>query len=66
MSMGKYRVHEVAKDFGMGSKVITQILTDYATTPKNQITREKLSCRDLGHRDLLPATAHKAQGQKYD
>ncbi len=37
MSMGKYRVHEVAKDFGMGSKVITQILTDYATTPKNHM-----------------------------
>ncbi|MBR4057720.1 MAG: translation initiation factor IF-2 [Oscillospiraceae bacterium] len=37
MSMGKYRVHEVAKDFGMGSKAITQILTDYATTPKNHM-----------------------------
>ena len=30
----KYRVHEVAKDFNMTSKEITQILTDYATTPK--------------------------------
>lgn len=34
MSMIKYRVHEVAKDFNTTSKVITQILTDYATTPK--------------------------------
>ena len=33
----KYRVHEVAKDFGMTSKEITQILTDYATTPKSFI-----------------------------
>ena len=31
----KYRIHEVAKDFGMTSKDISQILTDYATTPKN-------------------------------
>ena len=30
MSMVKYRVHEVAKDFGVATKVITQILTDYA------------------------------------
>ncbi len=37
MSMIKYRVHEVAKDFNVGSKVITQILTDYATTPKNHM-----------------------------
>ena len=33
----KYRVHEVAKDFNMTSKEITQILTDYATTPKNHM-----------------------------
>ena len=37
MSMMKYRVHEVAKDFNTTSKVITQILTDYATTPKNHM-----------------------------
>ena len=37
MAMMKYRVHEVAKDFGTTSKVITQILTDYATTPKNHM-----------------------------
>ena len=33
----KYRVHEVAKDFGLTSKVITEILTKYATTPKNHM-----------------------------
>ncbi len=33
----KYRVHEVAKDFGMSSKAITEILTAYATTPKNHM-----------------------------
>ena len=37
MSIDKYRVHEVAKDFKTTSKVITQILTDYATTPKNHM-----------------------------
>ena len=37
MSMIKYRVHEVAKDFNTTSKVITQILTDYAMTPKNHM-----------------------------
>jgi translation initiation factor IF-2 len=35
--MIKYRVHEVGKDFGRTSKEITQILTDYATTPKNHM-----------------------------
>ncbi len=33
----KYRVHEVAKDFKVTSKVITEILTQYATTPKNHM-----------------------------
>ena len=33
----KYRIHEVAKDFGMTSKDISQILTDYATTPKTHM-----------------------------
>ena len=33
----KYRVHEVAKDFKMTSKVVTEILTKYATTPKNHM-----------------------------
>ena len=35
--MIKYRVHEVGKDFGRTSKEISQILTDYATTPKNHM-----------------------------
>ncbi len=33
----KYRVHEVAKDFGLASKDIMNILTKYATTPKNHM-----------------------------
>ena len=37
MSMVKYRVHEVAKDFGVASKVISQILTDYIAPPKNHM-----------------------------
>ena len=37
MSMIKYRVHEVAKDFGMPTKTVTQILTDYVATPKNHM-----------------------------
>jgi len=36
-SLIKYRVHEVARDFDTTSKVITEILTDYATTPKNHM-----------------------------
>ncbi len=37
MSMIKYRVHEVAKDFGMPTKAVTQILTDYVAAPKNHM-----------------------------
>ena len=33
----KYRVHEVAKDFGLSTKTITEILTKYATAPKNHM-----------------------------
>ena len=33
----KYRVHEVAKDFGIATKDITEILTKYAETPKNHM-----------------------------
>ncbi len=36
-SLNKYRVHEVAKDFGVGSKVIMDILTTYANPPKNHM-----------------------------
>ena len=37
MSMIKYRVHEVAKDFNVTSKVISQIMTDYIAPPKNHM-----------------------------
>jgi len=33
----KYRVHEVAKDFKLATKDITEILTKYAATPKNHM-----------------------------
>ena len=36
-TMSKYRVHEVAKDFGIPTKEVTEILTKYATTPKNHM-----------------------------
>ena len=35
--INKYRVHEVAKDFGLPTKTITEILTKYATAPKNHM-----------------------------
>ncbi len=33
----KYRIHEVAKDFNMTSKTISEILTEYASAPKNHM-----------------------------
>ena len=36
-SFMKYRVHEVAKDFGLNSKDISEILRKYATAPKNHM-----------------------------
>ena len=42
----KYRVREVAKDFGLSNKEITEILTNYATAPKSTmqvLTDEELS-----------------------
>ena len=33
----KYRVHEVAKDFGVPTKQVMEILTQYAETPKNHM-----------------------------
>ena len=41
----KYRVHEVAKDFGKNSKEIADILTKYATAPKNHM--QPLEDREL-------------------
>ncbi len=46
MAIAKYRVHEVAKDFGLPTKTITEILTKYAETPKNHmqvLTDQELS-----------------------
>lgn len=37
MLNNKYRVHEVAKDFGKNSKDVADILTEYTTTPKNHM-----------------------------
>lgn len=37
LSLVKYRVHEVAKDLGLSTKEIAQILTTYATAPKNHM-----------------------------
>ncbi len=37
MSLVKYRVHEVAKDFGRSTKEIADILTTYAVAPKNHM-----------------------------
>ncbi len=37
MINSKYRIHEVAKDFNVTSKVISQILTDYIAPPKNHM-----------------------------
>ena len=35
--MEKYRVHEVAKDFGLPTKDVMEILTKYASAPKNHM-----------------------------
>ena len=37
MLNNKYRVHEVAKDFKRNSKEVVDILTEYATAPKNHM-----------------------------
>ena len=43
----KYRVHEVAKDFGLATREISDILTKYSQKPKNHmqvLTDEELNC----------------------
>ncbi|MCI8819705.1 MAG: translation initiation factor IF-2 [Oscillibacter sp.] len=45
MAIEKYRVHEVAKDFGLPTKTITEILTKYAAAPKNHM--QVLTDREL-------------------
>ncbi|MCI8810007.1 MAG: translation initiation factor IF-2 [Oscillibacter sp.] len=37
MAIEKYRVHEVAKDFGVPTKTIMEILTKYVAAPKNHM-----------------------------
>ena len=37
MANEKYRVHEVAKDFNLPTKTITEILTKYVAAPKNHM-----------------------------
>ena len=46
-TMFKYRVHEVAKDFNLPTKTISEILTKYATTPKNHMQVLTISELDL-------------------
>ena len=45
MAIEKYRVHEVARDFGLPTKTITEILTKYASAPKNHM--QVLTDREL-------------------
>ncbi len=45
LAIEKYRVHEVAKDFGLPTKTITEILTKYAAAPKNHM--QVLTDREL-------------------
>jgi translation initiation factor IF-2 len=45
LGIEKYRVHEVAKDFGLPTKTITEILTKYAEAPKNHM--QVLTDREL-------------------
>ena len=45
MAIEKYRVHEVAKDFGLPTKTIMEILTKYGSAPKNHM--QVLTDREL-------------------
>ena len=66
----KYRVHEVAKDFGIATKDVTEILTKYAETPKNHM--QVLDDRELSlifecltqHNQLSSIAAIFAEGAK--
>ena len=46
-SFEKYRIHEVAKDFKLTSKAISEILTEYASAPKNHMQVLESSELDL-------------------
>lgn len=46
LAIEKYRVHEVAKDFGLPTKTVMEILTKYGAAPKNHmqvLTDQELS-----------------------
>ncbi len=45
MAIEKYRVHEVAKDFGLPTKTIAEILAKYGSAPKNHM--QVLTDREL-------------------
>ncbi len=45
--MFKYRVHEVAKDFKLPTKAISEILADYSAAPKNHMQVLELDELDL-------------------
>ena len=45
LAIEKYRAHEVAKDFGLPTKTITEILTKYGAAPKNHM--QVLTDREL-------------------
>ncbi len=45
LAIEKYRVHEVAKDFGLPTKTVMEILTKYGAAPKNHM--QVLTDREL-------------------
>ena len=45
MAIEKYRVRDVARDFGLPAKAITEILDKYATAPKSNM--QALEDREL-------------------
>ncbi len=66
----KYRVHEVAKDFKINSKTVTEILVEYATAPKNHMQVLEESELDLifeyltQHRQVAGIEEIYAEGEK--
>ena len=46
-SFDKYRIHEVAKDLNMTSRVISDILTEYVAAPKNHMQVLETSDLDI-------------------
>ena len=56
LGIEKYRVHEVAKDFNLPTKTITEILTKYATAPKNHMQVLETEELNLELKRRLPET----------